>query len=166
MRRILLSFFGVCWLIVSNNMLAAPVAFNEKAKVFNGKVIVAKTFATWCAYCRKEAIAEAQAQKEGKFHPTNEQVVFVILVTADDFDKSVSFFKQIGLEKNIQVASEKQLGTWKIVYYPTTLIFKGASLKKMFPGEVTFEEVWKEVERQLPKGESGQARTQGVTEDE
>lgn len=116
---------------------AKPLTFNPKASAFKGKLIVAKTFATWCGYCRQSAV---NAKEQGhKFD--NEKVVEVVLTPADNFAASQRFFAGLGVQKNLFVVKDAQLNAWSVIYFPSLLIFKDGKLVKMIPGELKLKEM-------------------------
>ena len=136
-------------------VFAAPDAFNPKSKDFGERLIAAKTFATWCGYCRQGLEAEAKSIASGEKIRSDERVVEVIIVTPDQYLPTLSFLKKIGLQKKVMVVTQDQLDLWKVELFPTTLLFQKGRLLKAVVGETPKEVIWKEIDLILPPLASG-----------
>lgn len=119
--------------------IPTPTVFNPNSNEFKGKVVVAKTFATWCRYCRQKAIRELelrQIPQIGENMQTTDRSINLFLVPADNYEESAQFFDDIGFRAKIQIINPQKLENWGVNNFGAVLIFNDAQLVKMVDGEV------------------------------
>jgi len=89
---------------------------------FKGKLIILNFWATWCAPCKEEMPSLDDLQKNTKL---NNLKIFPINIGQEDISKSVSFFKELGIQ-NLDIYFDAPITLAKkfsLRGVPTTILF-------------------------------------------
>lgn len=116
-----------------------PAVFNPNSNEFKEKIVIARTFATWCRYCRQKAIKEfelRQIPQIGENMQVTDKSINLFLVPAENYEESNQFFDDIGFRAKIQIINPPKLENWKVNNFGAVLIFNDSQLVKMIDGEV------------------------------
>ena len=89
---------------------------------FKGKLLILNFWATWCAPCREEMPSLDELQSNSNFDNLK---IFPINIGQENFSKSDSFFKEIGI-KNLEIYFDAPITLAKkfsLRGVPTTILF-------------------------------------------
>jgi thiol-disulfide isomerase/thioredoxin len=114
--------------LIKNPKLYEDVIFididqkNVNLDDFKGKLIILNFWATWCAPCKEEMPSLDDLQKNTKL---NNLKIFPINIGQEDISKSVSFFKELGIQ-NLDIYFDAPITLAKkfsLRGVPTTILF-------------------------------------------
>ena len=89
---------------------------------FKGKLLILNFWATWCAPCREEMPSLDDLQSNSNFDNLK---IFLINIGQENFSKSDSFFKELGIQ-NLEIYFDAPITLAKKFYLrgvPTTILF-------------------------------------------
>ena len=89
---------------------------------FKGKLLILNFWATWCAPCREEMPSLNDLQSNSNFDNLK---IFPINISQENFSKSDSFFKELGI-KNLEIYFDAPITLAKkfsLRGVPTTILF-------------------------------------------
>ena len=89
---------------------------------FKGKLLILNFWATWCAPCREEMPSLDDLQSNGNFDNLK---IFPINIGQENFSKSDSFFKELGIQ-NLEIYFDAPITLAKkfsLRGVPTTILF-------------------------------------------
>ena len=89
---------------------------------FKGKLLILNFWATWCAPCRKEMPSLDSLQSNSNFDNLK---IFPINISQENFSKSDSFFKELGIQ-NLEIYFDAPITLAKKLSLrgvPTTILF-------------------------------------------
>ncbi len=89
---------------------------------FNGKLLILNSWATWCAPCREEMPSLDDLQSNTNFDNLK---IFPINISQENFSKSDSFFKELGIQ-NLEIyfdAPTTLAKKFSLRGVPTTILF-------------------------------------------
>ena len=105
---------------------------------FKGKLLILNFWATWCAPCREEMPSLDDLQSNSNFDNLK---IFPINISQENFSKSDSFFKELGI-KNLEIYFDAPITLAKkfsLRGVPTTILFnkKGEEFARIM-GSIDF----------------------------
>ena len=89
---------------------------------FKGKLLILNFWATWCAPCREEMPSLDDLQSNSNFDNLK---IFLINIGQENFTKSYSFFKELGIQ-NLEIYFDAPITLAKkfsLRGVPTTILF-------------------------------------------
>ena len=114
--------------ILKNPKIYEEVVFKDSTNYdvnlddFKGKLLILNFWATWCAPCREEMPSLDDLQSNSNFDNLK---IFPINISQENLSKSVSFFKELGIQ-NLEIYFDAPITLAKkfsLRGVPTTILF-------------------------------------------